>query len=102
MLKFVQEGLMTEEWEQAQPAVEVPTEPVVVPHTDLSPEILQAVIESFVLREGTDYGEHEFSLEQKVNKVVRQLERGEAQILFDPETESVAIAVVSAAARRVR
>jgi uncharacterized protein YheU (UPF0270 family) len=81
---------------------DTPAEPVVVPHTDLAPDVLRAVIESFVLREGTDYGEHEFSLEQKVAKVVRQLERGEAQILFDPQTESVAIVVVSAAARRGR
>jgi hypothetical protein len=31
-----------------------------------------------------------------------QLERGEAQILFDPETDSVAIVLVSASARRSR
>lgn len=91
---------MTEE--RMEPSREPPTEPVVVPHTELGPEILQAVIESFVLREGTDYGEREFSLEQKVSKVVRQLERGEAQILFDPDTESVAIVMVAAAARRGR
>jgi uncharacterized protein len=79
-----------------------PSEPVVVPHTELAAEVLRAVVESFVLREGTDYGEMEFSLDQKVARVMRQLERGEAQILFDPETESVAIVVVSASARRSR
>lgn len=66
-------------------------EPVRVPHSELSPDVLRAVIESFVLREGTDYGEHEASLDQKVGAVMRQLVRGEAQILFDPVTESVAI-----------
>jgi uncharacterized protein YheU (UPF0270 family) len=75
-------------------------EPVVVPHGELTPDLLRAVIESFVLREGTDYGEREFSLDQKVGNVLRQLERGEARILFDPDTESVAIVVVAAAARR--
>jgi uncharacterized protein YheU (UPF0270 family) len=64
--------------------------------------VLRAVIESFVLREGTDYGEKEFSLDQKVARVKLQLERGEAQILFDPETDSVAIVLVSASARRSR
>jgi uncharacterized protein YheU (UPF0270 family) len=73
--------------------------PIVVPHGELAPELLQAVIESFVLREGTDYGEREFSLEQKVAGVVRQLQRGEAQILFDPESESVAIVVVPRGSR---
>jgi uncharacterized protein YheU (UPF0270 family) len=79
-----------------------PSEPVVVPHTALTADVLQAVIESFVLREGTDYGEREFSLDQKVAGVIRQLERGEAQIVFDPDTDSVAIAVVPASARRPR
>jgi len=68
--------------------------PVAIPHTELAADLLRAVVESFVLREGTDYGEQEFSLAQKVAKVVRQLERGEAQILFDPDTESVAIVLV--------
>jgi uncharacterized protein YheU (UPF0270 family) len=69
------------------------SEPVVVPHTELEPGVLRAVIESFVLREGTDYGEHEFTLDQKVARVVRQLERGDARIIFDPGTESVDIQV---------
>ena len=68
-------------------------EPIVVPHTELAADLLRAVIESFVLREGTDYGEREFSLDEKVARVVRQLDRGEAQIVFDPDTESVNIAV---------
>jgi hypothetical protein len=36
-----------------------PSEPIVVPHTELAADLLRAVIESFVLREGTDYGEKE-------------------------------------------
>jgi uncharacterized protein len=64
---------------------------VFVPHTELSPEALRGVVESFVLREGTDYGEREFSLEQKLAHVYRQLERGEAQIVFDPNTETIDI-----------
>jgi uncharacterized protein YheU (UPF0270 family) len=53
------------------------------------------VVESFVLREGTEYGEKDFSLDQKLAHVVRQLERGEAQIVFDPESETIDIVVVS-------
>ncbi len=67
-------------------------QPVVVPYTELAPELLHAVVESYVLREGTDYGEKEFSLEDKVSHVISQLKRGEARILFDPETETVSIA----------
>lgn len=68
-------------------------EPVEVPYTELSPDLLEAVIESFVLREGTDYGEKEFSLQDKVARVVAQLKRGEAKIVFDPESASVTIVV---------
>ena len=75
-------------------------EPVEVPHTELSAELLRAVIESFVLREGTDYGEREFSLEDKVAKVIAQLKRGEAKIIFDPETDSVTIVVPHATPHR--
>jgi uncharacterized protein YheU (UPF0270 family) len=67
------------------------TEPVEVPHTALSPEALQGLVESFVLREGTDYGEREITHAQKVAQVISQLECGEARILFDPETESVTL-----------
>jgi uncharacterized protein YheU (UPF0270 family) len=70
---------------------EEPQEPVFVPHTELSADVLRSVVESFVLREGTDYGEHELSLEQKVANVYRQLERAEARIVFDPNTESIDI-----------
>jgi uncharacterized protein YheU (UPF0270 family) len=81
---------------------QAPTEPVMVPHTELAPELLRAVVESFVLREGTDYGEFELSLEQKVARVMAQLERGDAQIMFDPDTESVAIVSAPGASRRAR
>lgn len=70
-----------------------PAEPVIIPHTELSGDALQGVIESFVLREGTDYGNHEHSLQQKVAQVLHQLERGEARIVFDPDTESIDIVV---------
>ena len=47
-----------------------------VPWDALSPEALNGVIEAFVLREGTEYGEREFALGEKVAAVRRQLERG--------------------------
>ena len=64
-------------------------EPVPIPFRELSADALRGVVEAFVLREGTDYGQHEFTLDEKVAHVMRQLERGEAYIVFDPNTESV-------------
>ena len=49
--------------------------PVAVPHSELSAAALRGVIESFVLREGTDYGERDVPHEAKVAQVLRQLER---------------------------
>ena len=66
---------------------------VEIPLTELPSETLQSLVESFVLREGTDYGVQEVSLAAKVAQVVRQLQRGEARIVFDPATESVDIRV---------
>ncbi|MGE5200273.1 MAG: YheU family protein [Rhodospirillaceae bacterium] len=69
--------------------------PVAVPHGELSPEALRGVVESFVLREGTDYGARDVPFETKVSQVIRQLERGEARIMFDPVAQSVQIVPVT-------
>jgi uncharacterized protein len=70
--------------------------PIRVAPDDLEPDTLRAVIESFVLREGTDYGVDETSLEDKVAQVLIQLRRGEGHITFDPATESINVVVTSA------
>jgi uncharacterized protein YheU (UPF0270 family) len=62
-----------------------------IPHAALSADALKGLLESFVLREGTDYGTSEFTLEEKVAHVTAQLQRGEARIVFDPVSESVDI-----------
>jgi uncharacterized protein YheU (UPF0270 family) len=72
---------------------ETPTGPVEVPHAELAPATLRAVVESFVLREGTDYGESDATFDSKVADVMRQLERREAVIVYDPVSDSVDIVV---------
>jgi len=59
-----------------------------IPYDQLSAEALQGIIEAFVLREGTDYGVNEYSLEEKTHMVRLQLERGEAKIVYDPQGQS--------------
>ena len=66
-------------------------EPVEIPHEALSADALRGVIESFVLREGTEYGARDFTLDEKVAQVMQQLRRREARVLFDPATQSVTI-----------
>ena len=58
---------------------------------DLSPDALRGLVEEFVTRDGTDYGAVEIGVEEKIARVLSQLESGEARIVFDPETETVNI-----------
>ncbi|MEM6051819.1 YheU family protein [Erwinia sp. P7711] len=64
---------------------------MIIPWKDLDSETLDNLIESFVLREGTDYGEQERSLEQKVEDVRRQLTSGEAVLVWSELHETVNI-----------
>src|SRR5215467_4632947 len=64
-----------------------------VPYTALKPETLLALIEEFVTRDTTDYGERERTLQDKVEDVMRQLQRGDAQIVFDGASGTTNIVV---------
>ena len=68
---------------------------VKVPSQSLSAEALRGVVEAFVLREGTDYGHRDFSLEEKCAAVERQIAAGEVEIWFDPETGTTDIRTVT-------
>lgn len=61
---------------------------VKIPYDQLSQKALQRVIEEFVTKDGTDYGEIEVPLETKVAQVRGQLRSGRAVIVFDQETET--------------
>ncbi len=62
-----------------------------VPFRELSPSALDAVIEEFVTREGTEYGHADWSLARKVAQVRAQLERGDAWLDYDPASGSVTV-----------
>ncbi|MDA3918934.1 MAG: YheU family protein [Deltaproteobacteria bacterium] len=59
-----------------------------IPYDQLNPETLHGVIEEFVTRDGTDYGEFEVSLDAKISQVLGQLKSGKAVIVFDQESET--------------
>lgn len=64
---------------------------MIIPPERLTQEVLRSVIESFITREGTDYGEHEYDLSEKVEQVWPKVVSGAILIVFDPETESVSL-----------
>lgn len=64
-----------------------------IPYDMLPADTLRAVLEEFITREGTDYGEQSFSLDEKVAQVLAQLKRRQAAIVFDEATESCHVVV---------
>ena len=61
-----------------------------IPHTQLSPAALQAVVEEFVTRDGTDHS----SVERRIETVLRQLDAGRVELHFDAEAETCPIVPV--------
>lgn len=59
-----------------------------IPAERLNAEIMTAIIEEFILREGTDYGAQEVDFSSKVAQVRALLKAGEVTITFDPKTEN--------------
>jgi uncharacterized protein len=65
-----------------------------IPVKRLSKKALQGVIEEYISRAGTDYGEREISWETKFRQVKQKLENGLAVIIFEDETETTNIFLV--------
>ncbi|WP_372881404.1 YheU family protein [Psychromonas sp.] len=64
---------------------------MLIPYQDLDTDTLQNLVEYFILREGTDYGEQELSLDEKTDKVLRQLKLGDIVIIYSELSESVTL-----------
>lgn len=62
---------------------------MIIPHQQLDPETLQNLLEEYATRDGTDYGEREVSLVDKVASLRRQLESKSVVIWFEAGEESV-------------
>jgi len=60
---------------------------VTVPPQRLQTDVLQALLEEFATRDGTDYGERESTLEQKVQRLQAQIADGDLLILYDADSE---------------
>lgn len=60
----------------------------VVPYEQIPPALLVKLLESFITREGTDYGEIELDMSAKVDDLRAQLSRKEIVVIFDGESET--------------
>ena len=61
---------------------------MIIPYQNLSDEALQALIEDFVTRDGTDYGKIEMSMQEKSAHLLSLLKKGELLITYDEELQS--------------
>ncbi len=72
-----------------------------IPHRQLSPEALGGLIEEFVTRDGTDSGYTRKTLAENVALVRRQLDAGEALIVFDTRLKTWNIVPAKAGRRLI-
>ncbi|WP_439825641.1 YheU family protein [Aeromonas caviae] len=62
---------------------------MIIPWQELEPDTLTNLLEHFVLQEGTEYGEQDVSLTDKVEEVRQQLQQGSAVLVYSELHESV-------------
>ena len=60
---------------------------MIIPHTQLSADALQGIIEEFVLRDNN----LDLSLEEKSGRVLKMLKKGELEVVYDAESETCSI-----------
>jgi uncharacterized protein len=77
--------------DQYVPAKQEREIPIEIPPEKLSAEIMAAIIEDFIQREGTDYGLVEISAEKKLEQILKQIKRGDVKVVFDQTAESVSL-----------
>ena len=73
---------------------------LVIPWDSLEPETLISLVEEFVTREGTEYGEFDVGLQHKVNRVVAGLREGEYLIVYDRDSQTCNIVTTQQLAAR--
>ena len=64
---------------------------MIIPVEQISTDTLDSLIESFITREGTDYGVNEITLEDKVRQIKKQLRAGDIVVVYDAASESANI-----------
>ena len=61
---------------------------MIIPFEELEEDTLISLVESFILREGTDYGDDEVSLEEKSSQIIQQIKTGKILIVYSELHES--------------
>jgi len=81
--------------EEIQPPIEIPL-------AAISKDALEGIIDTFILREGTDYGLVEVNHQTKYNQIEKQIQKGDVKIVFDHSTDTVTLMTKNEWLRRCR
>lgn len=75
---------------------------MIIPYHELSQEALQALLEDFVTRDGTDYGLVEMSRQEKAAHLLAMLKKGDLLITYDAELQSCGLVTKEEAAKALK
>lgn len=73
----------------------------IVPKEMLSADVLRKIVMEFVSREGTDYGHTSWTLDEKADQVLAQIDRGEVVVTYNDDTETCNLAKYEDAKREL-
>lgn len=62
-----------------------------VPYEQIDPETLRNMIQEFVTRDGSDWGDPGGALEDKIAQVLKQLKNKQVKVVFDLKSETANI-----------
>lgn len=72
---------------------------MIIPFSELSEHALQALLEDFVTRDGTDYGDEEMSMQEKVEHLLALLRKGELLITYNEKLDNCGLVTKQEAGR---
>lgn len=64
---------------------------LIIPPEKLEQDVLENILEAYIAREGTDYGDCELSMGDKKNILRPQVRKGEVVIVYDEDSESLTL-----------
>lgn len=64
---------------------------MLIDYRQLEPDTLHNLLEEIVTRDGTDYGESELSVSEKIANAMQLLQNGSCAIAFDADSETCSL-----------
>ena len=79
---------MVDNHDSQEKRYEIPEEGIEIPLVQINPETLRNLIAEFVTREWADLGDSDYTLDDKITQVLKQLHDKRAKVVYDLLSES--------------